>query len=56
MRKLLMCPPHYYNVAHHMQNAHMRMSREVLHNKAQKQWIKLYSIEIVSNIWTPSKN
>lgn len=44
MRKLLMCPPHYYNVAHHMQNAHMRMSREVLHNKAQKQWIKLYNL------------
>ena len=44
MRKLLMCPPHYYNVAHHLQNAHMKMSREVLHNKAQKQWVNLFNL------------
>ena len=44
MRKLLMCPPHYYNVAYHLQNAHMKMSREVLHNKAQQQWINLYNL------------
>ena len=44
MRKLLMCPPHYYNVAFHLQNVHMKMSREVLHNKAQRQWINLYNL------------
>ena len=39
-----MCPPHYYNVAHRFQNVHMKMSREVLHNKAQRQWVKLYNL------------
>ena len=44
MRRLLMCPPHYYNVVHHMQNVHMKMSREVMPNKAQKQWVNLYNL------------
>ena len=44
MRKLLMCPPHYFNVAHRLQNAHMKMSREVLHNKAQRQWVELFNL------------
>ena len=44
IRKLLMCPPWKYDVAHFLQNAHMKMSREVLHHKAQKQWISLYNL------------
>ena len=43
-RKLLMCPPYYYNVVHKFQNAHMKMHREVMHNKAQRQWVNLYNI------------
>ena len=44
LRKLLMCPPYYYDVAFHLQNVHMKMSREVIHNKAQRQWINLYNL------------
>ena len=44
VRKLLMCPPHYYNVGYYLQNVHMNMSREVLHNKAQRQWVNLYNL------------
>ena len=29
VRKLLMCPPHYYNVGYYLQNVHMNMSREI---------------------------
>jgi len=39
-----MVPPWKFDVGFHLQNAHMKMNREVQHSLAQKQWCSLVNI------------